>query len=164
MAALVSASGRDDVPAQSVGHDGPIVVPAVGTTAAGCGAVCFVWCGCHWGASVAATGGEDVIEGNVALIWRGARRYVAVLVDVRVHGGPVLEGTVLFRDDLGSGEILATETVDCDGTLSVAEGWGVIIRAVVAPPFVVVRCCNLLGKDDSGGQREEYSQEDMSMI
>lgn len=39
LAALVGAGGEDDVPAQSVGHDGAVVVPAVGAAAAGCGAV-----------------------------------------------------------------------------------------------------------------------------
>ena len=39
LAALVGAGGRDDVAAESVGHDGAVVVPAVGAAAAGRGAV-----------------------------------------------------------------------------------------------------------------------------
>lgn len=88
------------------------------------------------------------------MVFRGAGRDVAVLVDVGVHRGLVLDGTVLFGDDLSLSEILATETVDCDGTLGVAEGWGVVVRAVVAPAFVKVGRGDCLGEDDTGGQRE----------
>ena len=62
-----------------------------------------------------------------------------------------MEGTVLFGDDLGLGKILATETVDCNGTLSVAKGRGVVIGAIVAPAFVVIRALDLLGDDDTEG-------------
>lgn len=69
-----------------------------------------------------------------------------------------MEGTVLFGDDLGLGEILATETVDCNGTLGVAKGRGVVIGAIIAPAFVVIGRRDLLGDDHTEGQREEYGQ------
>ena len=83
--------------------------------------------------------------------FRGTGWYVAVLVEVGVHGGFVLESAVLFGDELGLGEILATDAVDCDGALGVAEGWGIIVGAVVAPALVVVGCGDLLGHDGTGG-------------
>lgn len=76
---------------------------------------------------------------------------VAVLVEVGVHGGFVLEGTIFFSDELGLREILTTDAVDCDGTLGVAEGWGVVVGAVVAPAFIVIGGSDLLGEDDTGG-------------
>ena len=45
LAALVGASGRDDVAAQAVGHNGAVVVPAVGAATARGGAVRFVYGG-----------------------------------------------------------------------------------------------------------------------
>lgn len=73
------------------------------------------------------------------------------MVEVGVHGGFVLEGTIFFSDELGLREILTTDAVDCDGTLGVAEGWGVVVGAVVAPAFIVIGGSDLLGEDDTGG-------------
>ena len=77
----------------------------------------------------------------------GAGSCGAISVEVGVHRGLVLDCTILFSDDLGLSEILPTETVDCNSTLGVAEGWGVVIGAVVAPAFVIVGCGDLLGED-----------------
>ena len=82
---------------------------------------------------------------------RGTGGCGAVLVEVGIHGGFVLEGAILFGDELGLGEILATEAVDCDGALGVAEGWGIIVGAVVAPALVVIGGGDLLGDDSTRG-------------
>lgn len=93
------------------------------------------------------------------MIYSGAGRCVSISVDVGVHWGLVLECTILFSDDLGLSEILTTETVDCNGTLGVAERWGVVIRAIVAPAFVIVGCGDLLGEDTTRDKKREYEQQ-----
>lgn len=89
------------------------------------------------------------------MVCSGAGGCGAVLVEVGIHGGFVLEGAIFFSDELGLGEILTTNAVDCNGTLGVAEGRGVVVGAIVAPALVVIGCRDLLGEDDAGDQGQE---------